>query len=254
MFGIKLIKAERLRRFLVILFYLGFAVTMIYCFLHTDNSDDKVLYILLCVFIPFGLWYEMIRYKYTKCNDYLHDRCCPNKVLRLTQFIYKYDIFKRYKLQTMYLEGFALIDLARMEDAKNFILKSLDRLAGTGKKLNFEYNYLNFMLWTIEKDRKEVQIYYTSLKKIFSMNKNSNENILSLKYMVDGIYCYTNKQYKNAKMFFDRVKSELLGKHECAWYYFYFSKILYENNEVKNSTQYFLKACEMAPDIKIFTK
>lgn len=44
MFSVRLIKAEELRRVLVIMFYFAYTITMIYYIVHAPAINDRVLY------------------------------------------------------------------------------------------------------------------------------------------------------------------------------------------------------------------
>jgi len=253
MFSVRLIKAEGLRRVLVVMFYFAYTITMIYCMVHTPAMNDRVVYGVLWLFVPFGTLYEIIRFQYAKANDSLHQHCNPKAAMQHLRFVNRADFLKRYILQAAYLESAAMIDQNEIDDAEKFIADRLDKMLNTNKKLNFEYNYLHFTICVVREDKKQIHAYYLALERIFQVQKKFHTDLLSLKSSIDGAYYLTEGRLDKSQKAFSKANPDLLGNRERAWHYYYLSRLSYQLNQPNYAEQYYIQATRLAPGIPLFS-
>ena len=252
MFTVRLIQAERLRRTLVSLFYAAYAVAMGYCFFKASTQSDRFLYGMLLLFVPFGVLYEVIRYRFVKSNDALNKECRPEQALKQLQFVTRADFLSRYRAQALYLKGFALLDQDKPEEVETLIASKLDSVLSGNRSLNFEYNYLCFTLWVIGSDSEKLQKSYTVLKKIFGLKQKPGSDLVSLEKSVDGIFHLKSGKYQAAQAAFEQVRVESLSERERARFFYYRAWLSKRQGDRIGADRFYAQAVELAPDITLF--
>ena len=201
----------------------------------------------ILVLLPFGIFSEVLRYFYAKANDTLNRACDPATCLKLLDRLKRIDILHQFRIMGAYLRGFALVDLDRSPE----VPKMLETQLGTGltakRKLDFEYNYLLFLVACAEDDFKELTLHYAQIQKIFQMSRRRDAGILSLESMILGIYLYQSHKYSEAQTAFDAVDASLLTPREQAYYEYFYALSLYARKKTDAAQEHFLKACSLGP-------
>ncbi len=251
-FTVRLIKAERLRRMLVLLFYGAYAVAMGYCLVHAANQSDQFLYGFLLLFVPFGLLYELVRYYFGKSSDALNRQCDPALALRCLGVVRRADLLSRYRTQAGHLEGLALLDQDRVGEAQTLIETRLDKLLGTNTSLHFEYNYLCFSVAAVCGDKEKLQDCHAALKKIIGLKQKPGADLVSLFNCIDGIFHLQCRAYDAAEEAFDRVQLEALSTREQARCFYYRAVLCARQKAPEASQQLYERALALAPEIALF--
>lgn len=252
MLKVRLVKDEGLRRVFVIAFYIAFAAAAAYWMLHARSVDEKVLYGVVSLFVPFGLWYEFIRYHYAESVRLLNEECAPEEALKSLKLVRRLDFLQRYRIQRYYQEGFAMIAQDRAAEVPAFIAENLDKNLARNKNVDFEYNYLWFLTFAALGDEKQLTVYHGALEKIFEVQRKMSHDIAALKYAVDGIYFTLRKKTRNAQTAFENVRMEALSRHEQARCYYYKAVLAGQMQQTEAAGQNYERVMELAPKVKMF--
>lgn len=245
---VKLIKAEKLRRILVSIFYAAAIFVLIYFSMHSQTQDERFQYLFFLIFVPAGVYYEVLRWLYAKASDTLNNECDAEECLKLTSILIKADITKRFQISTNYLQIFALVDLNCPDEAEKK-MEFLDSTLPAKRKMDFEYNYLRFILSNVRGERKSMKVYYDGMHRIFNINSRVSGDIRSLESMINAVWFYNTHCYEAAEKSFRSVKPEALKQREKAYYYYYFSAFLYSCGKKCQAKEAYKKACETAPQL-----
>ena len=245
---VKLIQAEGLRRILVALFYAAAIFVLIYFAVRSQTPEERFQYLFFLLFVPVGIYYEILRYLYGKASDALNVRCDAAGCLKLAERTAKADLFQRFRVSVYYLQGFALLDLNRPDEAEERIEKLGSSLTSK-RKLDFEYNYLMFQISAARGDRKRMKAHYDGMRRIFSMNRRVSTGIRSLEALADGICLYRQHSLEAAEKALRLAVPEDLKQREQAYYYWYYSAVLYAMDRKRQAEELYEKAREMAPGL-----
>lgn len=251
--SVRLIKAEGLRRILVAVFYLAFIMTMVYCLMYPNQADDRILYAVLLLFVPFGVLYEVIRFFFAKASDGLNKECDPEQARRYVTRVRRLDFLKRYRTQLAYLDGFITLDENRIKAEIDNINDQLLRLPNSNRKLDFQYNYLLFSCYVELCDKKNTAQYYDAVRKIIGLRERPGNDLISLGNFVYGIYNLFEKNYDKAQNAFNKVKPQDLSERERARYYFYSARLSARMGDTEEMEKNYQTAIELAPAIQMIT-
>lgn len=251
---VRLIKAEKLRRILVICFYCASAFTLIYFLNRARTPEEQFQYLFILLLLPVGIYLEILRYFYAKANDALNIDCDAARCYKLITIVEKADLIRRFKVSVCYLKGFALLSLNRSGEVKEMIEKQLGAGMTAKRKLDFEYNYLMFSIAAVRDDKAELKSSYENMRRIFKLSKRISGDIRSLESLIDAIYQCRTHQYKAAEASFARIRAGALKPHEQAYYYYYLAILCSETKREDDAHSYYEKACETAPKIPYITE
>lgn len=215
---VRLIRAEKLRRILVGTFYLAAVFVLFYFLANAETTNEQMQYLFILILLPFGIFSEVLRYFYARANDTLHEACDPAACLKLLDRLKKIDFLHQFRVMGAYLRGFALIDLNRSREVPEMLEEQLGTNLTAKRKLDFEYNYLLFLTACAKGERRELEMRYGQIEKIFQMNRRANAGILSLEQMIKGIYLCQCRKYPEARAALDAVDAGLLTPREQAHY------------------------------------
>lgn len=251
MISIRLTRAEKIRRLLVSIFYFASAAAMLYCFLNSTSTDDKLLYSGLLLFVVFGVFYEFIRYFYSRTSYSLNEQCDTVLAGKYLKYLKSLNIFGSYKAQIAYLEGIIMLDDDRPEEAREFIISRLGNMNASNRIMDFQFNYLLFSCCVALKDKRNIGEYYNTLKRIFSMKERPGSKFLSLWNFINGVYGLVSGNDAQAAESFQKVKPEDLSMRERARYYFYSSELNARRSDKGKMDECYNKAYALAPRMKL---
>lgn len=225
---LRLIKAERLRRIIVSFFYLAAIFTLVYLAVNAQTSEELFRALFFLVLLPLGIYSEILRYFYAKAHDALNKNCDPERCLKILDSSEKADFLHQFQVMSCHLRARALIDLKRFHEAEEILNRQNNSRQTSKLKMDFEYNYLMFLIACAENDRKKLNTYYEIICRIFHLSKHRNADIRSLESMISGIYLYKAHRYPEAKRAFESVNINLLSAHEQAYYTYYHDALLHK--------------------------
>ena len=250
MFHVRLIKAEGLRRAIVLFFYLAALVVSIILITNGTNVQEASSGLMVLILIPFGLWFEFVRYVYTLGNKELNILGEPEKCLKHTHFVMKVDFFlHQYEEMAPYQEGLAMMDLNMINDAKTRIRDRLGKRYEKEKQHNFELNFLLFTIAVAKKDSTDLKRCHENINKILGAQPRLSADVTTLKNYIEGIYLMQTGEYIKARNIFESLDIKAFKNRQLAYYYFYYSIIL-NNTFAKDkdkAQEMYKKALEIYP-------
>lgn len=248
MFHVRLIKAEGLRRAIVLFFYIAALIVAILLLTNGTNVQEASSGLMVLVLIPFGLWFEFVRYIYTLGNKELNITGEPEKCLKHTRFVMKVDFFlHQYEEMAPYQEGLALMDLNMINEAKQQIRDRLGKRYDKEKEHNFELNFLLFSIAVAKKDPTDFKRCYEKMNKILGAQPRLSADVATLKNYIEGIHLMQNGEYIKAKNIFESLDTNAFKNRQLAYYYFYYSRILNNTNAKEKAQEAYNKALEIYP-------
>lgn len=251
MISIRLTKAEKLRRLLASIFYVAYTVAMFYCLINSTSSDDRLLYSGLLIFVPFGVLYEFIRFFFSKANNALNEQCDTELAKKYLKLVKRFNLFKSYRAQLAYLEGFILLDDDKPEDAREHIISRLGSKNTTNRIMDFQYNYILFSCCAALKDKHNIGEYFIAIKKTIDMKERPGNDLISLGNLICGVYGLVLKNDREAADSFQKVKPENLSTRERARYYFYSAQLYARYSDKNKMEDNYNKAIVIAPEMKL---
>ncbi len=252
MLQIRLIKAEGLRRLLVCAFFIAYTVTFVYFLKYATDINDMILYFFLLLFVPFGILYEIIRYRYSKALELLNNDCDPESALAGIQFVKRADFLQRYRAQIAYIECFVLLDTDRAGDALAFIHTQISKVIIGNKRSNFEYNYLLFSAFVSLGDKVQAETYLTNIRKICNTQSRPGNDIDSLNNSIEGIFEAVFGDASLAMDYFEKIELDKITPREQARTFYYRSISESLAGDHTGARRDFDKAIAIAPKINFF--
>ena len=249
MFNVRLIKAEGLRRVIVLSFYLAAFIASV--FIVSSNADiaQKASCLIVFILLPFGLWFEYKRYIYVKSNHELNDLDQPQACLDHTRFVMKYDfLLKQYQNLAPFQEGYALIDLNQINNVESVLESRFGKKYEKSKNLNFEHSYLLFQTAALKKDQKKVKEYYQQLDKVFNAQNRLSKDLITLRHYIDGIYYVCINENSKALDHFENLDTEAFKRRELTYYYYFSAKAYMLDQNYASAESYYAKAKELSPN------
>ena len=248
MFHVRLIKAEGLRRTIVLFFYLGAFILSMSLISYGKTAQEASSGLMVLFLIPFGLWFEIVRYIYTLGNKELNITCQPDKCIKHTRFVMKVDfLLHQYEEMAPYQEGLAMLDLNMINDVKPQIMKRLGKRFDKEKEHNFELNFLLFTLAVAKNDHSSTKRCYDNINRILGTQTRLSTDVVTLKNYIDGIYLMQIGEYIKARNIFEELNIKAFKNRQLAYYYFYYSKILFNTKEENRSLEMYNKSLDIYP-------
>ena len=248
MFNVRLIKAEGLRRFLVLLFYAAAIVLAITWLAGKYTVAEKASAIILLVLVPFGLWNEYVRYIYTLGNKELNVLCDPEACLKHTRFVMKVDfLLHQYEHMAPFQEGYATIDIDRLQDVKKQLNDRLGKRYFKSMARNFEHIYLLFIVAVLSHDQGEVKAQYNEISKLFKAQERLSGDLITLKYFIEAIYKSATGNSKEALDMFEHLDTKAFKNRELTYYYYFLARTYNLERQYDKALEAHQKAKELSP-------
>ena len=249
MFNVRLIKAEGLRRILVLAFYL--AMTVVSVMMLTSNADmrQKAFGLVVLVLIPFLLWFEYKRYVYVKANDELNKKDMPEECLKHTRFVIKTDILlKQYQNMAPFQEGYALLDLDRADEIKETLASRFGKRYELSKGRNFEHSYLLFQAAAAKGDRNHLKENYEEIEKIFNSQQRLSGDLITLRHYIEAINLACTGEASKALERFELLDTNAFKRREMTYYYYFYARACQMDHDYDKAEELYRKAVELSPN------
>ena len=249
MFNVRLIKAEGLRRFLVLAFYLGLLIVAVKVVSSDVDMAQKAPCLIVFLFVPIALWLELKRYIYVRANHELNEEDKPQSCLDHTRFVIKFDwLLKQYQNLAPFQEGYALLDLDRADEIKETLESRFGRRYELSKGRNFEHSYLLFLLSAVKKEQKKVKEHFEQIDKIFSSQQRLSGDLITLRYYIEAIYYTCTGEAKKAIERFEGLDLNAFKKRELTYYHYFLAKAYTLDHQYEKADESYRKAIELSPN------
>lgn len=249
MFNVRLIKAEGLRRVLVLAFYLGMTVVSFSILFSNADMRQKAFALVVLVMIPVLLWLEFKRYIYVKANNELNQKDMPEECLKHTRFVIKSDFFlKQYQNMAPFQEGYALLDLDRADEIKKTLEERFGRRYELSKGRNFEHSYLLFQTAAAKNDRNRLKENYEEIEKIFSTQQRLSGDLITLRHYIEAVYLACTGDATKAIERFELLDINAFKKRELTYYNYFYARACQLNHDYEKAEELYRKAVESSPN------
>ena len=247
MFNVRLIKAEGLRRILVLAFYLGMAVVSIKSVVSDALMQQKAFALVVLAMLPVLLWLEFKRYMYVKANGELNLKDMPEECLKHTRFVIKSDFLKQYQNMAPFQEGYALLDLNRAGEIRKTLQERFGRRYELSKGRNFEHSYLLFQTAAAMGERNRLKENYEEIEKIFNAQQRLSGDLITLKYYIEAVYMACTGEARKAIERFEGLDKSAFKRREMTYYHYFMAKALMLDQQYDRAEEEYAKSRELSP-------
>lgn len=249
MFNVRLIKAEGLRRVLVLAFYLGMAIVSAVTLASEADMRQKAFALVVILLIPVLLWLEFKRFMYVKANNELNQKDLPQECLDHTRFVIKNDfLLKQYQNLAPFQEGYALLDLDRANEIRETLESRFGRFYEMSRGRNFEHSYLLFQTAAAKGDRNRLKENYETIEKIFSSQSRLSGDLITLKYYIEAVYLTCTGETKKALERFESLDTNAFKRREMTYYNYFYAKACLLDHDYDRAQDFYDKAVELSPN------
>ncbi len=249
MFNVRLIKAEGLRRILVLLFYAAAAFVAVKVILSDADMSQKAMCLVVLAMMPFLLWFELKRYIYVRANHELNEEDKPEECLKHTRFVINSDfLLKQYQNLAPFQEGYALVDLDRADEVEETMKSRFKRRYEFSKGRNFEHTYLLFLLAALKKDRNRAKEHFEQIDKIFSSQERLSGDLITLRYYIEAIYHMSMGDAKKAIERFEGLDIKAFKRRELTYYHYFLSKAYVLDHQYEKAEAEYQEALKLSPN------
>ena len=249
MFNVRLIKAEGIRRILVLLFYIAVTGVSIRTIINREEMGSIGLAIVWLFMVPFLLWFELKRYIYVKANDELNKKDMPEECLKHTRFVIKSDfLLKQYQNMAPFQEGYALLDLDRADEVKSTLEERFKRKYEYSKGRNFEHSYLLFQTAAAKGDRNRLKENYEEIEKIFSTQQRLSGDLITLRHYIEAVYLACTGEAAKAIERFELLDTNAFKRREMTYYNYFYARACQLNHDYDKAEELYRKAVELSPN------
>ncbi len=249
MFNVRLIKAEGLRRVLVLAFYLGMTVVSLNILLSNAEMRQKAFALVVLLMVPVLLWLEFKRYIYVKANNELNQKDMPEECLKHTRFVIKTDLLlKQYQNMAPFQEGYALLDLDRAEEIRKTLEERFKRKYEFSKGRNFEHSYLLFQAAAAKGDRNRLKENYEEIDRIFNTQQRLSGDLITLRHYIEAVNMACNGEAAKAIERFEHLDTNAFKRRELTYYNYFYAKACQMNHDYEKAEELYRKAVELSPN------
>ena len=248
MFNVRLIKAEGLRRILVLAFYLGMAIVSVKSAVSDVDMRQKAFALVVLLMLPVLLWLEFKRFIYVKANNELNQKDMPEESLKHTRFVIKSDFLKQYQNMAPFQEGYALLDLDQADEIKKTLETRFGRKYELSKGRNFEHSYLLFQAAAAKGDRNRLKENYEEIQKIFNSQPRLSGDLITLKFYIEAVFLACTGEAKKAIERFEGLDRSAFKRREMTYFHYFMAKALMMDQQYDRAEEEYAKARELSPN------
>lgn len=218
--------SKSLQIILPFVFYIIFALFMIYQIVQAKTILIKIILLLLSVLIlGVALYSEYLKYLYRKAIKIITIDLNPEKAMQEFDHLLKKDVFHAYKNDKKIFDTLYYMDQMQYKECLNHLQENYKFFHSSADQLLI-YHYTNFYCSYMVDDYATAQSEYNKLERMRNTKvKGIRISPLYNWEFMDGLYLMSRKDYKQSLNVFKSVNTQNMNLREKVQYYYHFAQL-----------------------------